>query len=523
MKIKHLLIIMMLPFLVNGAKAQTIFGEDFDTQLYLKWNTTTTKWDSSKLYDYIVHDTATVSGKWKYVIVQKDFISGAFVPKNKTRYNLSVKPPVIGFDSLTSYTWDPGTSSYSTWFRVEVTYNSMGKITSSKTYMKNPLFPGQPNEFLYSTQQNYFDGSGNQKGAIIMNYSVITTKLERTDSMIYTVDGSNNITNEIQLQYKNSIWNNYKQTARTFNSNNAEILVIQQNYNNNAWEYKDKVVTVYTGAMQTEKEVFGWVTSAWVPQRKTVTTYTGMKKTMELGTNWSTSTNAYVNDSRTSFYFATNGNRDSTVEEKWSTSGNSWDKSGKYLFKRGGIVVNTPAAPTNLQLVPMKVEVAGKMQLTWNDNSNNETGFVIQRSTDNISYTNIDSTGANVATFLDMGLPPNTVYYYRVYAYNVNGASLPSNTANATTTAISESVSVSERISVYPNPCSDHFVIESKSLVGNDPVEILVYNVLGRLVESKVFAANTQNVISMDTLSSGVYYVKIKVGDELLTRKLIVE
>src|SRR5262249_40376179 len=91
-----------------------------------------------------------------------------------------------------------------------------------------------------------------------------------------------------------------------------------------------------------------------------------------------------------------------------------------------------PAAPSNLAanaLDPLSI------QLTWSDNSNNESGFLIERSTNGTTFTQIDSVGAGVTTYADSGLTANTQYTYRVRATNSVGDSTYTNTASATTPA----------------------------------------------------------------------------------------
>jgi subtilisin family serine protease len=91
-----------------------------------------------------------------------------------------------------------------------------------------------------------------------------------------------------------------------------------------------------------------------------------------------------------------------------------------------------PAAPSELTALAVS---SSQIHLSWTDNSNNETGFKIERSTDNRSYTQIATVGAGVTTFSDTGLSRNRRYYYRVRAYNEFGNSTYSNTANARTRA----------------------------------------------------------------------------------------
>ncbi len=97
----------------------------------------------------------------------------------------------------------------------------------------------------------------------------------------------------------------------------------------------------------------------------------------------------------------------------------------------GPAVVTPPAAPSSLTAT-----AASKTQinLSWVDNSSDETGFKIERSTSATSgFTQIGTTGAGTTTFQSTGLTGNTTYYYRVRATNANGDSGYSNTASAKT------------------------------------------------------------------------------------------
>jgi len=60
--------------------------------------------------------------------------------------------------------------------------------------------------------------------------------------------------------------------------------------------------------------------------------------------------------------------------------------------------------------------------LTWTDNSNNETGFIIERSDGIHGWEEVGRVGANVTSFTDTGLRYTWQYYYRVSAYNASGS-----------------------------------------------------------------------------------------------------
>ena len=86
----------------------------------------------------------------------------------------------------------------------------------------------------------------------------------------------------------------------------------------------------------------------------------------------------------------------------------------------------TPVAPSNLTGTAVS---ASSINLSWTDNSGDETGFTIQRSTDGTSFGDVATVGANVTTFSDTGLVTSTTYSYRVSAFNSGGSSAYSNIA----------------------------------------------------------------------------------------------
>jgi fibronectin type 3 domain-containing protein len=89
-----------------------------------------------------------------------------------------------------------------------------------------------------------------------------------------------------------------------------------------------------------------------------------------------------------------------------------------------------PAAPTGLSL---SVLSSSSIRLSWLDNSSNESGFIIQRSTDGSRWTQIATVNANSTSYTSTGLQRRTRYYYRVVAVNSAGNSPYSNVASATT------------------------------------------------------------------------------------------
>src|SRR5207253_1111899 len=91
------------------------------------------------------------------------------------------------------------------------------------------------------------------------------------------------------------------------------------------------------------------------------------------------------------------------------------------------------AVTTNPNVINAPSNLSGKgakssATLSWTDNSNNETGFYIERApSGSTSFARIGSVAANVKTFTDH--PSRGNYLYRAQAFNATTTSVYSNMA----------------------------------------------------------------------------------------------
>ncbi|MFY9823205.1 MAG: hypothetical protein WAM82_17615 [Thermoanaerobaculia bacterium] len=96
--------------------------------------------------------------------------------------------------------------------------------------------------------------------------------------------------------------------------------------------------------------------------------------------------------------------------------------------------ISLPACPTWLRFTAPTT--SSQLNLLWTDNSNNESGFKIERKQGCCGpWTLVATVGANATTYQSSGLACNTTYAYRVWAYNSAGDSCKTNEAGSTTSS----------------------------------------------------------------------------------------
>ncbi|MBL7851202.1 MAG: fibronectin type III domain-containing protein [Cyclobacteriaceae bacterium] len=114
----------------------------------------------------------------------------------------------------------------------------------------------------------------------------------------------------------------------------------------------------------------------------------------------------------------------------------AFNNSGNSAFSNAVTIVTpdtVPAAPSNLTASAI---LPTQINLSWTDNSSNETGFKIERAPGGTTtFTEIATVTAGTTSYQNTGLTASTSYSYRVVAFNAAGNSSYSNTATATTPA----------------------------------------------------------------------------------------
>jgi lysophospholipase L1-like esterase len=114
-----------------------------------------------------------------------------------------------------------------------------------------------------------------------------------------------------------------------------------------------------------------------------------------------------------------------------ANTGNDGLQVSEIELIESGVVSTAPNPPSLLNAVAVS---SSSISLTWQDNSNNETGFEIYHSTTSGSgFTLLSTAGADVTTYTHTGLTASTTHYYKIRAINVQGNSAFTGEASATT------------------------------------------------------------------------------------------
>lgn len=95
--------------------------------------------------------------------------------------------------------------------------------------------------------------------------------------------------------------------------------------------------------------------------------------------------------------------------------------------------------PTNVNftnVVSTEVPPSSSFTVNWSDNADNETNYILERSTNSTTFTELATLAANVTSYNETGLTPNTQYYYRVKAINATESSVYTTVGSVTTPPI---------------------------------------------------------------------------------------
>jgi alpha-tubulin suppressor-like RCC1 family protein len=95
--------------------------------------------------------------------------------------------------------------------------------------------------------------------------------------------------------------------------------------------------------------------------------------------------------------------------------------------------------------------------------------------------------------------------------------------AGAITTGLQESVTTSNEFSIYPNPSTGNYFINTNAVNSNTEAIVEIHNLLGENIYSSSLSKLKNNAINISEKPSGIYFVTIISNGKTFTQKLIKE
>ena len=185
----------------------------------------------------------------------------------------------------------------------------------------------------------------------------------------------------------------------------------------------------------------------------------------------------------------------------------------------GVIKVTTPQSPPEAPSdLSISIGADGTaINLIWTDNANNEDGFILERSFEDVeNFEELAELPPNDNAFQDT-IEPDVNAFYRVKAFNQGGDSDYSNiTGNVLATVEPSS---SNAVSVYPNPTSGLVRVDLGRQINSSGM-IRIFDYTGRVYMSTQLTKR-DHLLDLASLHSGMYMIEVTIGDTKAVRKVI--
>jgi titin len=166
-----------------------------------------------------------------------------------------------------------------------------------------------------------------------------------------------------------------------------------------------------------------------------------------------------------------------------------------------------PSKPSNLTAI---ANSTSEISLIWTDNSGNEDGFKLERKELGGTYAEIKTLAANVTSYSDTGLGPNTTYYYRARAYNSFGNSDYSNEANTTTKPAGTAPSKPSNLTAIANSASEISLIWTDNSGNEDGFKLERKAEGGSYTEIGTLASNATSFTDSSVSPDKTYTYRVR-------------
>ncbi|PQJ36082.1 hypothetical protein BSZ35_17045 [Salinibacter sp. 10B] len=323
----------------------------------------------------------------------------------------------------------------------------------------------------------------------------------------FAYDGSGNLIEEV-LKTRNFLLNqliNFQRTTNTYSGGSLiQELLETWDTNSNGWENSELISYVYGG------------------NSLALTSKSGHLPTVTVTEIWTGT--AWVNDTRSELAYDSNDNLLEVLDQAWNAGVSGWENDSRLTFSYDSIL---PVELTSFTVA----ETDDAARLVWGTASEtSNAGFEVQRRIDaehtfeSIGF--VEGAGTTTAPqiyrFTDSALPFNAeTITYRLQQFDLDGTTTYSPEIVFSRTAPTRLV----LHQTFPNPVRDRTVLHYE-LPQPSFVRIDVFNALGQHVANLVAqhqpAGRSEVTVEANGLTSGMYFVRLEIDGQSLSRKMTV-
>jgi hypothetical protein len=365
---------------------------------------------------------------------------------------------------------------------------------------------------------------------------------------IITFSG-NNMINELFQNWNGTSWDNSGMNTNTYFGSNL-INHLEQKWNGTVWENLNQNTFIYSGNNMTGALFTMWdsIAATWDTLSRETFTYVNNNMITDLAENFNSGvwSNAYMVD----YVYNINDVVDSSKDQEWN--GGAWDLAGKdnfmfctnnicYSYEIGqswtnNIWVNsvkwdyfgcTPfpicasvidsiyqdTIPHTWDVLPNYSPLVDSAKWSWGDGT-----YTIGLYPSHV-YTSPGWYNICVTAYSSCGDSATYCQNDSVYKVSNSNSMIYVNILH-NTNDVKEIASDGHDFSIYPNPTTGVFTIETQS---KNP-EIKITNLIGEEIqEARIKKQETKTEIDLNAMQNGIYFVNIKTNEGLFTKKIVVQ
>ncbi len=434
-----------------------------------------------------------------------DFDKLIFAERHQLRLLLD---PVQLLDSIYQWTWDNIGNEWSyDWKYNDVTYdfnnNLLGATGLSWDESDNSWKPEEQIIFTYDVNNNLtsliyklWNGIGWENTAKgIIAYDInnnLTSELFQSwngnewgnyGQHIYIYDANNNQISWTSQLWEEGDWTNESSYINTYDVNNNQITVLYQEWNGIAWNNYNLTSNAYdTHNNLTHKLYQNWNGTEWLNNYVRIDNY-NQSDILTIRTFQLWYSNAWVNYSRSVYIYDTQNNIIKISSQEWNTS--TWNMPN-YMSVFGYDENNNQISQQGYQWLGFEWGLDNRFSHVYDADN-----FIVSEVYMDYYY---GGTGVNYGDSA-------YIYFHTVMV------------------SVDQLADDQGSISIWPNPSNGKF-----TLSGNNFDKIEIFNLLGeRIFTSNQVRSQTNAEIDLSQYGFGVYCVLIHDGQEVYTRKIVVQ